>query len=193
MQIHNIIGRPIIDIHTFFTKEGNLDQAEIFIELESGIIIDTPWIGEQILQLKTKNKQAKSIFKDLRDIPVFHLNSGGKPIADIANRYQQKTNSLPYKILKSLFGYEPRIKEYLSHKVEYVENKWKYVKGKTIVDFIWYPESSEQRGFLLLDNGYLISETNTAFSGTGMAGMHYYESLEILELLKGKNYRRVKR
>lgn len=191
MHLHTIIGKKINDISTRFTKEGNLDQAQIFIELEGGLIIDTPWSGEQPLSLMEKNKLAKSIFKDLTDIPVFHVNPGGKSIDDIASRYQQKINSLPYKIAKFFFGYQPRMKEYLSHKVTYVENKWKYVKSRTIVDVIWYPACPDQRGFLLLDNGYLISETNTAFSGTGMAGMHYYESLDTLEWLKGTQYERL--
>ncbi|MFM7709350.1 MAG: hypothetical protein ACKO5C_00400 [Ferruginibacter sp.] len=191
MQINKILGKQVIDISTHLITQGNLDQADIFIELHGGILLDTPWNGQHPIQPKEKNKQAKSIFKDLTDIPVFHLNPGGKSIDDIAIRYQQKINSLPYKIANLLFGYQPRMNEYLSHKVTYVENKWKYVKGRTIVDFLWYPACLDQRGFLLLDNGYLISETNTAFAGTGMAGMHYYESLNTLELLKGTQYERL--
>jgi hypothetical protein len=191
MRIQSILGQQIIDISTFFTNEGQLDQAMIFIELSSGLITETPWNGEQPLAVNKKNKHANSIFKDLSDLPVFHVNPGAQRIDDIAKRYQQKINSLPYKMAKFLFGYQPRINEYLSHKVTYVDNKWKYVKGRTIVDVLWYPACPDQRGFLLLDNGFLISETNTAFAGTGMAGMHYYESLDTLELLKGTQYERL--
>ena len=68
-----------------------------------------------------------------------------------------------------LFGQNIAIKDYQPYKVDYRENKLKHIKDRKIIDFLWYDDESE-KGFILLDNGYLITETNFAPHGTGLAG-----------------------
>jgi hypothetical protein len=41
---------------------------------------------------------------------------------------------------------------------------------------------------LLLDNGYLISETTVAPNGTGLASLNYFENLENLAERRGDEY-----
>jgi hypothetical protein len=88
-----------------------------------------------------------------------------------------------------LFGYEPPIKEYVPHKVEYYENKLKHILNRSIVDYLWECEEVK-KGFFELDNGYLISEQYMAPSGTGQAGLHYYDSLNTLKDRRGNNLNR---
>jgi hypothetical protein len=64
------------------------------------------------------------------------------------------------------------------------------IKNTKIVDFIWYDESID-KGFLLLSNGCLISETTMSPSGTGMAGINFYDSIEKLIKAHGKDYKKI--
>jgi hypothetical protein len=58
---------------------------------------------------------------------------------------------------KILTVQQKEIAEYKPHRIEYVENKLKYIKDRIIVDIINFDEDDE-RVFLELDNGYLMSE-----------------------------------
>jgi len=132
---------------------------------------------------------AKTIFGDLSDIPEYYVNKEGKSISEISEAYQKRKRNIFNRVKKILFGYEVPIKEYQPYKVEYHENKLKYLHNRIIVDYLWENEGFD-KGFLALDNGYFISEQTMAPSGTGLAGLHYYDSLESLKKRKGENLSR---
>lgn len=64
------------------------------------------------------------------------------------------------------------------------------IRNNKIVDFIWYDEKSLDKGFLLLSNGCLISETTMFPSGAGIARINLYESIERLIEIHGKDYKK---
>src|SRR5258706_14718645 len=94
-----------------------------------------------------------------------------------------------------LFGKIPAvqrkaIKEYEPYKIEWKENKLKYIKGSVIKDLIIFGEDDE-KAFLELDNGYFISETNFSMNGTGRIGINLYEKLSDITTRKGNNFKRI--
>lgn len=191
MLISELIGRRITNIYVLYEPEvGGLDQAECFIELDNLVIIGIPFEFSDEIRVKKRNKNTVSIFADLSDYPVYHVNKDKKNNGEIAENHQKLKRSFLNRVLKVLFGYIPPVKEYQPYKVEYRENKLKYVIDKTIVDFLWYPDEIE-KGFFLLDNGYIITETNIANHGTGLAGLNYFESLDELKKRRGDKYNKL--
>jgi hypothetical protein len=188
MQTEEIIGKTVTNIYLLVTMEvGGLDRAECFIELDNKYIIDIPYAHSDDIWLKELNKDAVSLFADLRDYPIYLVNKNNKTVADIAENYQRQRRNIFNILRKYLFGQDIVIKDYQPYKVEYRENKLKQIKDRKIVDFIWYDEDND-KGLFLLDNGYLITETTVAPQGTGLAGLNYFESLENLTERRGNEY-----
>ena len=178
MLTNELIGKTITNIYQIVEFEHyGLDKGECFVELDNKIIIDIPFGESEEVWIKDLNKKAVSLFNDLNDYPVYHVNPEGKTIKEIADKYQKERRTIYNRIKKIIFGLDVSIKEYKPYKVEYRENKLKYIRNKTIIDFIWFPDEVE-KGYLLLDNGYLISETTVANNGTGLAGLNYYKTIE---------------
>jgi hypothetical protein len=188
MQTEEIIGKTVTNIYLLVTMEvGGLDRAECFIELDNKYIIDIPYAHSDDIWLKELNKDAVSLFADLRDYPIYLVNKDNKTVAEIAENYQRQRRNIFNILRKYLFGQDIVIKDYQPYKVEYRENKLKQIKDRKIVDFIWYDEDND-KGLFLLDNGYLITETTVAPQGTGLAGLNYFESLENLTERRGNEY-----
>lgn len=188
MIIEEIIGKKVTNIYSFVDSEsGGLDRGECFIELDNKIIIDIPNAFNDYVMIKELDKKAKSLFTDLTDIPFYSVNKEGKSIAEISENYKKRKKFFFNKLLKLLFDYEISIKEYKPYKVEYIENKVKNIKDKKIVDFIWHPDDFD-KGFILLENGYLFSETICAPHGTDLTGLNIFESIEDLAKLKGNEH-----
>ena len=79
------------------------------------------------------------------------------------------------------------IKEYQPYAVEFHENKLKYIKEQKIADIIWFPEGMDSTLFLL-ENGYVITETQIAPNGTGLVGLNYYENMNQLVNSRGNEF-----
>ncbi len=190
IMIEDIIGKTITDIRCKYGEEdGWLDTAECFIELDHKLYIDIPY-GDAIDALVVEpTPEAKTIFENLADIPHYFVNKEGKTIAEVAKAYKKRKKNVFNRLKKILFDYDPPIKEYKPYKVEYHENKLKYIINRTIVNYLWESDRTE-KGFFELDNGYLISEQYMAPKGTGLAGLHYYDSLDTLKERKGENLTR---
>lgn len=58
-------------------------------------------------------------------------------------------------------------------KEDFVRN----IRNRKIVDYIWFPEIPHEKGWFVLDSGYLITETMVAPHGTGTVGLNYCESM----------------
>lgn len=188
MQIEEIIGKTVTNIYSLVKMEvGGLDNGECFIELDNNIIIELPFGFSDDVWIKDLDKGALSLFADLSDYTIYNVNENNKTVGKIANNYQRQRQSIFNKLRRILFGQENGIKEYQPYKVDYKENKLKYIKDRTIIDFLWY-ENDNEKGFILLDNGYLITETNVAPNGTGLVGLNFYENLNDLTNSKGNNY-----
>ncbi len=188
MHLEELIGREITNIYSLvITETGGLDTGECFIELDGKLIIDIPYDSSQEVFIKERDKKAISLFADLSDQPVHHVNKDKKTIGEIADKYQKQKNTFFNKLRRFLFGFELEVKEYRPYKVEYTENRLKHIRGSKITDFIWYDEMG-CRGYFLLDNGWLITVTSTAQNGTGLAGLNYFESLSQLNLLRGNDF-----
>lgn len=191
MRIEELIGKSITNIYQFIEiEQGWLDKADCYIELDKELIIGIPFGYSEDVWIRQLDDKAKSIFADLSDIPIYHVNKEGKSIGEIAASYQKKKRNIFNRIRKALFNYEVVNNAYKPYKIEYRENKIKYLVDRKITDFIWYEEEIEY-GYLLLDNGYLITETGMSPSGTGQAGINYYESIDTLIKSKGENFIRI--
>lgn len=166
---------------------GGLDTGDCFIELDNEIIIDIPFGFSDDIWIKDLDKDAVSLFDDLSDYPVYHVNKDNKTVGEIAENYQRQRRTIFNRLSKVLFRHDLAIKDYQPYKVEYRENKLKNIKDRKIIDFLWYDDNSE-KGFILLDNGYLITETKFAPHGTGLAGLNLYENLNDLINAKGNDY-----
>lgn len=188
MLLKDTIGKTITNIFCLVDLEvGGLDNGECFIELDNKTIIGIPFDPTDDDLTKSLDKKANSIFADLSDIPVHHINKERKTVGEVVASHKKRQASIFYKIQSALFGESDIPKEYKPYKVEYRENKLKYLKDRKIIDFIWYPDDTD-KGFFLLDNNYLISETSTAPHGTGLAGLNYFESLSSLIDKRGVDY-----
>ncbi len=186
MLLKQLIGKTITDIYLRVEQKNGLDQGECFIELDEHTIVDIPYGGTEEVWEKPLDKKAVSIFEDLSDIPVYHVNRQGKTIQEVSSASQEENQGFLRKLMNHFFG-KPFPKEYEPYQVTWVENKLRYLKDRKILEYLWYPEETE-KGFFLLDNGYLISEQTVAPHGTGLAGLHYYESMDLLEHARGKGY-----
>jgi len=188
--IDEIIGKTITDIRCKYGKEdGWLDTAECFIELDRKFCIDIPYGQSNDVLVVEPDAKAETIFGNLSDIPNYQVNKEGKSISEIVAAHKKRKRNLFNHLRKFLFGYNPPIKDYIPYKAEYHENKLKYIINRTIVDYLWESEGTE-KGFFELDNGYLISDQYMAPHGTGLAGLHYYDSLNSLKERKGDNLKR---
>ena len=186
ISMEEIIEKTITDIRCKYgNEEGWLDTAECFIELNNKFFISIPYGESKSVYEIEVDPDAMTIFKDFSDIPYYHVNKEGKSISEVIQLHKKRKQHIFNRLKKLLFGFEPSIKEYQPYKIEYHENKLKYVINRTIVDYWWETEETE-KGFFELDNGYLISEQYMAPSGTGLAGLHYYDSLESLKKSKGE-------
>jgi hypothetical protein len=188
--LEEIFGKTITDIRCKYGKEdGWLDTAECFIELDHEYYIDIPYGQTQDVLVVEPDTEAKTIFDNLSDIPHYHVNKEGKTITEVTEAHKKRKQAIINRLKKVLFDYEPPIEEYKPYKVEYHENKLKYIINRTIVDYLWESDKTE-KGFFELDNGYLISDQYMSPSGTGLAGLHYYNSLDSLKEQKGNNLKR---
>lgn len=188
MKTEEIIGTTVTNIYSLVKMEvGGLDTGECFVELDNKTIVDIPFGFSEDICIKALDKQALSLFADLSDYPVYHVNKDGKTVGEIAANYQRQKRTIFNRLRKALFGHDIAIKDYQPYKVEYRENKLKNLKDRKIVDFLWYADAIE-KGFILLDNGYIITETTIAPHGTGLAGLNLYESINDLTNAKGNDY-----
>lgn len=192
MCTKEIIGRTITDILVWSKMEiGGLDEAEVYIQLDNGKITGIPWDFESKNLERQPKKDSKSLFSDLSDIPEYHINSEGKAIQEVLDEKKKRGNSFFGGIKKAIGLNEGIPKEYKVYKTEYRENKLKYLKNQTIVDFLMF-DDSDSVGFLELKNGYIITETMMVPHGTGLAGLNYYENLEFFEKSCGTDYKRMR-
>jgi len=188
MQIKNLFGKTVTNIYSLVTMEvGGLDTGACFIELDNKLIIDIPFGDSDDVGLKELNKNAISLFADLSDDPVCHVNPGNKSVGEIAGNYQRQSRTFFNRLRKILFGHDLAVEDYQPYEVEHRAHKLKYIKDRKIVDFIWYADDHD-KGFFLLDNGYLITETTVAPHGTGLAGLNFFENLENLAASRGNKY-----
>jgi len=191
MNTKDLIGKTITDIFVRSKMEfGGLDEADVFIELENERIIAMPWDFESENREQEPGKDWKSIFSDLSDVAELHINPERKTIAEILDAQKKSAASVSGRI-KRLLGIPEGISQaYKPYKVQYKENRLKYIKNQKIADFLML-EDAGSAGFLELENGYIITETKMSPHGTGMAGLNYFENLSVFEDSCGTNYKRL--
>ena len=191
MKITDIIGKTVTNIYLLEKADTNgLDICECFVELDNKCIIDIPFDFCDEILIKELNRNAVSLFADLSDYSIYHVNKEKKTIAELADKYRRKRKSVFSRLRKIIFG-QDIVKEYKPYKVEHSENELKYIKNRKIVDFICFTDEDLvelEKGFILLDNGYLITETIVAPHGTGRAGLNYYKNISDLTNEKGSEY-----
>lgn len=187
LLIEEVFGKTITDILCKHgVQDGWLDTAEYFIELDQKFYINIPYGQTKDVLVVEPDTAAKTIFANLSDIQHYHINKEGKSIAEVVEAQKKRKRNIFNRLRKILFDYEPPIKEYKPYKIEYYENKLKYIVNRKIVGYLWESDRTE-KGFFELDNGYLISDQYMSPSGTGLAGLHYYDSLDSLKKQKGDN------
>lgn len=191
MRIEELIGKTITNIYILSgIQQDWLDKSECFIELDDDLVIDIPFGFSDSVWIKELDPKAKSIFFDLSDHSVYYINKEEKSIGEIAEKYLKQKRNIFNKIIMTLFGKEILFKEYRPYKIEYKENKLRYIQNRKIIDYLWYNDDLE-KGYFELDNGYLISETTLSPSGTGFAGLNYYTTLMDLKKSKGNDFNRL--
>jgi hypothetical protein len=192
MSTNEIIGRTITDILVRSKIEvGGLDEAEVCIQLDNAEIIGIPWDFESQELERQPQKDSISLFSDLSDIPECYINPERKTIQGILDAKEKRASSFWGRFKKMLRFSEGIPREYRVYKIEYRENKIKYLKNQKIVDFLML-ENHDSVGFIELENGYIITEIMMAPHGTGMAGLNYCENLKSFENRYGEDYKRLK-
>lgn len=188
MRTEEIIGKTLTNIYAWVSMEvGGLDTGECFIELDYKYIIDIPFGQSDEIWVKELNNEAESLFADLSDLPEYPVSKDNSTAKDTGESYHGRKRNIFNRLRSLLSGQNILIKDIERYKVDYRENKLKHLKNKKVVDFIWYADDGN-KGLLLLDNGYLITETTVAPHGTGLAGLNYFESLESLAESRGCDY-----
>jgi len=189
MQINDIIGKTITNMYSLLSMDvDGMDIYECFMELDNSYLIDIPYGLRDEVWLKELKPDAINIFADLSDIQIcgFRINYQ-------QNQLSTKKGSIFHWLRKMILGHDIAVENTVSYtrEVEYVENKLKYVKDRKIVDLIWYAsdyEGYDEEGYLLLDNGYLITITRVSPHGTGTAGLHLFENINKLTNIRGYDY-----
>ena len=191
MLIEELFGKTITNIYaTFGVEQEWLDTADCFIEIDNNLIIGFPYGFDNKVWIRELDINAVSIIKNLSDFTHYHINQEQKTIQQINEIYKQKRKNIFNRIRKIFFGQELTIKEYQPYKIEQKENKAKHIINSKIVDFLYHNDQSE-KGLFILDNGFIISETMMSPSGTGMAGLNYYETFSDLVESKEQEYFRL--
>jgi len=200
MLLEELIGKTITNIFEILNYEpGGLDKGECFIELDSTLIIDIPYSFDGFdseVWIKKLDKNAISIFKDLDKLyPFYHVNKERKSIKEITEKYADKKPTFLDKARQFISGQKSlaqtkHIVEHEPYKVEYVENKFKYIKDRVIKDLITFGDDDEKY-FFELDNGYIITETQFSPNGTGRIGINLYDNLIDITSWKGNEYKRM--
>ena len=81
MQTKEIIGTTVTNIYTLVKMEvGGLDTAECFVELDNKTIIDIPFGFSEDIWIKELDKDAVSLFDEMPNYPVYHVNKDKKTI-----------------------------------------------------------------------------------------------------------------
>ena len=190
MKIEDIIGKIVTDIYPENSIVDDLDFCECTIELDKNIFIGIPTAGSEEILLKEPKQDAVSLFADLSDIPGYHITYG----EDDSN--QRKKRSIFYNLYQFLFGHGIAHQDGIILTKHYTENRLKHVKDRRIVDYLWYAEDIAEYenfgvrspGYILFDNGYLMTEVFFAPHGTGCAGLHVYESINDVINFRGNDY-----
>lgn len=191
MNPQELIGQQITDILVSSKmKFGWLDEAEVFIRLASGKIIGIPYDLDADEVEMTIKKEVESLFKDLSDEPIYHVNPEGKTIAEVVAAREQRASTFWGRVKATLGLGEGIPREYKPYKVEYQENKCKYLKGQRITDLLQF-DPGEPKVVVELENGYLFTEVTMAPHGTGGAGLHLFSNIEELESRYGADYKRL--
>src|SRR4030095_15779093 len=108
MLLEELIGKTITNIFEVLEYEPyGMDKGECFIELDHKIIIDIPYNFSEDVYIKQLDKKAESIFDDLSDIPVYHVNKEGKSIKEIIEKYAAKKPTFLEKVKQLLLGQKP--------------------------------------------------------------------------------------
>lgn len=200
MLVKELIGKTITNIFEILNYEfGGLDKGECFVELDGSFIIDIPdsfeTLEDEVL-MKKLDEKANTVFKDLDKLyPIYHVNKEKKSIKEIVDKYADKKPTLFEKVKYLITRQQSPTKakyinEYEPYKVEYVENKFKHIKDRTIKDLITFG-GDDEKYFFELDNGYLITETNFSPNGTGRIGINLYENLSDITSWKGNDFARI--
>jgi hypothetical protein len=123
------------------------------LRLDNKIIIAFPYsfdkFDEEVL-IKELNEKAATIFKDLDKLyPVYHVNEERKSIKEIIEKYADKKPTFFDRVKQFVLGQKPviqtkHITEYEPYKVEYVENKFKYIKDRIVKDLITFGDDDEK-------------------------------------------------
>ncbi len=199
MQAREIIGKTITDIYIRFEYEPDgLDRAACYLEIDNSFFVTIPYSDEDEILIEKPDNDTESLFQDKYLLETtYHVNKEKKSIEEIADKKREEKRAFFRQIgkhLGTMIGHEPLPKEYRPHKTETVRSKVWEVKGAKITDFIWEPnEDPYIKGLFLLSNGFLITETTIAPSGTGMAGLNYFENIETLATSGRYDYAELKR
>jgi hypothetical protein len=187
--IDEIFGKTITDIRCVYGQlDGWLDTAECFIELDHKFYIEIPHGFSKDVLLLEPDPEAKTIFGNLSDIPICHINKEGKSISEVEGVHRGRKINIFHCMRNFLFGHDLLINKYKPDKVEYFENPLMNIINRTIIDY-WWKDKANEKGFYKLDNGYFISDQYTAPTGTGLAGLHYYDSINSLKHRKGPDFK----
>ncbi|AEV99310.1 hypothetical protein A4D02_32430 [Niastella koreensis] len=194
MQLHELIGKKITNIYQWVEYEYyGVDYGECVIELDNNLIIEFPFdhykTDKEVYPGELSDK-AVSLFKDLSDIAFYHLDKDGKPIPETKKEVTVVTYSFWQRVQNFLlYGEKPVamrkiIKKIQSYKADYIENKCKYIKDSTITDVLFF--GTNEKAWIELDNGYLITEVCAGMNGTGRVGVHIHKNL--VQLIKDKGW-----
>jgi len=198
MLISELIGKTVTNIYQILNfEDGGLDNGECFVELDNNLIIEIPYsfncFNDEVWT-KILEEKAVSIFKNLEDYPVYHINKERKSIKEIIDKYADKNPTVLEKIKQLLFrkktSVQPKhIVEYEPYIIEYKENKLKYLKDRIIKDLIKF-SGDDDKFFIELDNGYFFTEINFSPNGTGRIGINLFENIDNIISWKGTNFKK---
>ena len=123
MKTAELIGKKITNIYSILEMEvGGLDSGECFIELDNSMIIDLPNNNQTEVIFKSIHPSAKSIFTDLTDIPVYHVNANKRTISETSEAHQKERSTF-FGRIKIKLGLGTLKKTYTPYKKDYQENK----------------------------------------------------------------------
>ncbi len=166
MNTQDLIGQQIQDILVWYKMEPyGLDEGEVYLVLDEGKIFSIPWSFDSRLIEEAPKQGSRSIFGE-------------------SKKRESEQNSIWSSIKKALYN----IKYHILNDGP-IDREILQLQYQKIVDFIVIEDHSV--GFIVLENGCIITETMMAPHGLGRAGLNLYYSLEEFEKSYGEDYIRL--
>lgn len=153
MRAAELIGKRIADVRLKVTphdKVGWLDECDAWIVLDDGTVVGFPWSLDEEIRTREHPVDARSAFHQTHWLD--------RALGALILWWRLRTAGTGTKVM-------------VEHRKVFLE-----ARDRMVIDLLIF-DDAEQKAFVQLDNGWLITHVPTAPHGTGHANVHFYQDV----------------